>query len=172
MEKKQIYRLDGKNCFVEAMNNCFSIGKVLLNFCAYDTTQEKGNRLTKSIPIYISFDEWDYLAHEVYGKEFQGYSILGGMSSVKLAQKGKKRADGKALSRRLSLEKGQKKPWILKAEVGPGEEMGTGLIKPAGPADQSVVIGMDYKTLKMLLLTVNRHILSYETSCYANGIRR
>lgn len=43
-EFKQILRLDGKNVFLEVMNNAFEINKLQINFIEYDQKLEKNKR--------------------------------------------------------------------------------------------------------------------------------
>ena len=50
----QISRIDGKNCFVEAVNTCFNIHKVLLNFVKYD---ENTNKTLSKMEQFLDFDD-------------------------------------------------------------------------------------------------------------------
>ena len=56
-EKKndaQIMRVDGNNCFVEIVNNAFSIGKLVMNFVSYDAESHK---TIDKLEIYMDFDD-------------------------------------------------------------------------------------------------------------------
>lgn len=180
----QIIRIDGKNVFLEVMNNAFGIGKVLMNFIEYDPKQ--GNKQTKLIPIYMNLEEFLILAQDVksgrvamyqkqhendqYPYQIKEYEILGGTSAQKLAMQGKSRADGKSLSRQFKLVVGKK--FIFQAEMGPGHENETGLIVPdytSKNAEMIVKVPMDAKALKGMVLLVEQHIQAYLAKEYAVG---
>ena len=50
-KNNQIIRKDAKNCFVESLNDSFSIGKAHLGFASYDMNKPAGSRQTKRINI-------------------------------------------------------------------------------------------------------------------------
>lgn len=54
----QITRKDAKNCFVESLNDSFSIGKIHFAFATYDVSKPVGQRQTNNIHIYIDIDEF------------------------------------------------------------------------------------------------------------------
>ena len=54
----QITRKDAKNCFVESLNDSFSIGKIHFAFATYDVSKPVGQRQTNNIHIYIDVDEF------------------------------------------------------------------------------------------------------------------
>ena len=49
----QIVRKDGKGCFVESLNDAFSIGRCHLAFAAYDLNRPAGERQTNLVQIYL-----------------------------------------------------------------------------------------------------------------------
>ena len=49
----QIIRKDARNCFVESLNDSFSIGRIHLAFAAYDQSKPAGQRQTNNVHIYI-----------------------------------------------------------------------------------------------------------------------
>lgn len=51
--QNQIIRKDARNCFVESLNDAFSIGKAHLAFATYDISRPVGQRQTNNIHIYI-----------------------------------------------------------------------------------------------------------------------
>ena len=51
--QNQITRKDAKNCFVESLNDVFAIGKVHLNFAAYDSNKPARQRQTAGVHIFI-----------------------------------------------------------------------------------------------------------------------
>ena len=64
----QIIRKDAKNCFMEVKSDTFSIGKIHLEFTAYDMNRPEGERATNHVNIYIDVAEYMNLAHYVlYG---------------------------------------------------------------------------------------------------------
>lgn len=54
----QIIRKDARNCFVESLNDSFSIGRIHLAFAAYDQSKPAGQRQTNNVHIYIAVDEF------------------------------------------------------------------------------------------------------------------
>lgn len=184
----QIIRLDGKNVFVEVMNNAFEIGKVLFNFIEYDPNAEKKNRIKQNISIFVDLDKFLVLANDVLSgrmaalankareeakKNNQKYCKeiwvnLGGVSAKVLEQRGKARPDGKSLSRQMKITPGEKIPWILSAETGPGEETETGLIAPKynGKPEQLVRVPVSDEDFKRLVLITRTHIEAFISSQY------
>lgn len=182
----QITRVDGKNVFFEVLNNCFSLGegKIQINFAEYDPNN--GNKQTKLIPIYMDFQDFLILAQDVksgriakyqadhkndqYPYVVDEYTLLGGTSAQKLADKNKSRTDGKSLSRQFKLVVGKK--FIFQAEMGPGHENEKGLIVPdykTNTAEAVVRVPMDAKALKGMILLVEKHIVSFIAKGYING---
>ena len=53
----QIIRKDARGCFVESLNDVFSIGKAHLAFVAYDLHSPAGQRQTDNIHIYLDIAE-------------------------------------------------------------------------------------------------------------------
>lgn len=179
---RQIIRIDGKNVFVEALNSAFKIEKIQLNFCAYDA---KTNKMTATIPIYLSFAEFFSLKQDIisgrlaklaevekakgskYPKEV--YLKQGGVSAKNLQARGQARADGMSLSRQLKIVPGMKFPFMVQAEQGAAEENAQGLIVPryGGKPDHRVMVPMDGDTMKQFFLTIDAHIQAYLNSVYA-----
>jgi len=168
----QFLRIDGKNEFYEVMiDGLKSIEKIVINFVQYDDSKEAGNRKKASIACYLDVFEAYVLAKDIFSgfmaneaknaraKQKEGgykycsaiYTSLGGTSVANLAKNGNDRKDGKALSRQLKITPGDKAPWILSAESGPGEEAGSGIIVPKykdGRPEQIIRIPMDNNTVK------------------------
>ena len=69
--QNQITRKDAKNCFVESLNDVFAIGKVHLNFAAYDPNKPAGQRQTAGVHIFIAADEFMELCRKVSCGEFK-----------------------------------------------------------------------------------------------------
>ena len=53
----QIVRKDAKGCFVESLNDAFSIGKCHLTFATYDLNRPAGQRQTNLVQIYLDCGE-------------------------------------------------------------------------------------------------------------------
>lgn len=184
----QIVRKDGKNCFVEVMSSAFDIGKVLMNFVSYNTENQTGSKITANISIYLSFDEFYRLCHDITvtrsiikeiltmaeaakreGKRYAPQKVLcmGGRSAASLAAAGVSRADGKSLSRQMKICAGEKLPIILSAESGPGEQSDKGLIVPKyQQPEQRVMIGFTYETIEELMLITKAHVDAYISAKY------
>ena len=115
--QNQITRKDAKNCFVESLNDVFAIGKVHLNFAAYDPNKPAGQRQTAGVHIFIAADEFMELCRKVSCGEFKYlwqmkkknndkeplYQSLGGTSAEKLAKQNRARPDGMSLSRTFKV---------------------------------------------------------------------
>lgn len=147
---EQIIRFDGRNVFVE-VTNAFDIGKLHFNFIEYNLNLPQKSRQTKNISIYLDIHEAATLCTKIITgrihkeandkkreQQEKGYKYclpvyknIGGVSSETLARRGKSRPDGKAISRQLKITPGDKMPWVLSGEFGPGEEEENKLIKPA-----------------------------------------
>lgn len=178
----QITRLDGKDCFVEAMSGAFAIGKVNLNFISYNTALEKGKKQTARINAYVDIDDFLLLANDVLSGKIHTlaekekasgskypqavWSVMGGQSAKKA-----NREDGKALSRQIKIIPGLKKPFLLQAEQGVGEENETGLIVPKYTKPESkVMIPLTADDLKKLALMVKAHIEAFYGAVYSGAI--
>ena len=67
----QIIRKDARNCFVESLNDSFSIGRIHLAFSAYDQSKPAGQRQTNNVHIYIAVDEFLELCRKLDCGELQ-----------------------------------------------------------------------------------------------------
>ena len=178
----QVIRLDGKDCFVEAMSGAFPIGKVNLNFISYNTALEKGSKQTARINAYVDIGDFLVLAQDVLSGKINALAEKEKNSGNKYAQpvwtsiggqsaKNANRPDGKALSRQVKLIPGLKKPFLLQAEQGVGEENSTGLImaKYTKP-EAKVMIPLTVNDLKKLVLVVKTHIEAFYGAVYTGDI--
>ncbi|WCF11437.1 hypothetical protein NDS46_31255 (plasmid) [Paenibacillus thiaminolyticus] len=186
-EFQQIIRLDGRDVFLEVLNNAFPIGKVRINFIEYDEKQQVGSRIKKNIPIYIDIEKFLVLAQDVksgrmsalakkakedmtkggykYAKEI--YMDQGGVPAKKLEERKKARPDGKSLARLFKITPGEKSPWILSAETGPGEESETGLIIPKYQRPEEILrVPVSDEDFKKLILITEAHIFGFISSQY------
>lgn len=59
--QNQITRKDAKNCFVESLNDVFAIGKIHLNFSAYDPNKPAGQRQMQGyISSSLQMSLWNF----------------------------------------------------------------------------------------------------------------
>lgn len=181
-EKKEerVIRIDGKNCFVEVLDNSFPIDKVRLDFVAYDTAAEKGNRQTANIQIYVDVDKFLSFCEKVRfgGREYIKYchehtdyheplfQNMGGASATVLKKRGQSRKDGMGISKVLNVS-ASKKGYFLTAKSGPGEENEKGLIVPKyKEPEQKVSIALEHYDLIRLCRMVEMRYSAYLASEY------
>lgn len=184
-EDMQVFRVDGKNVFVEVMRWAFDIDKVVLNFMEYDPNAGQGQRKKTEITVYLDIPEFLQLAQDMKSgrlaalaknakadAEKGGYKFckhiyqhMGGTAKEKLAQRGQSRADGKDLSRIFKITPGSKSPWMLSAETGPGEATDKGLIAPKYSRPEEIVrVPMSDDHFKQLFLVAEKYIEGYITA--------
>lgn len=160
----QEFRKDGKNCFVEIISNMMYLEKsnrrLMFNFVSYGND----NKMTYTIPIYIKMDEAMALASYILYGEIERerirvaktnktvlYSLQGGTNVASLQKQKRPRKDGKCEARIFTIEVGRSQPYILKAQVGPGQVQvngkvdnspnAKGLYVPCGKPDHYTIIG-------------------------------
>lgn len=171
----QIIRKDAKTCFVETKSDCFGIGKVVMNFVAYDATKPEGSRATNSVSVFLPVDDVLLLAAQAGSGELAKfveakrakndmkpiYQHLGGTNAEKA-----KREDKMSLSRNVSLTVGRS-ALFLTAESGPGEVSGTGIIVPKyTKPEQRVSVSISLDDFSKLLIATAAHYQAYLVSLY------
>lgn len=191
----QICRMDSRGCFVEVRSCMFSpkkegkLGKVLFNFVTYD---EKTNKQTKSIPIYIDIPKMLVLTDDIRLGFFRQkmkeeikrclaagdkyckaiWEDLGGTSVAGLNAGNRPRPDGKAESRIMEIVPAAKEEHVLiRAKRGPGNEMAKGLIAPdykAGKFEQIDIL-VSLQELRAMAKLVDINITAYEGRKWAIG---
>ena len=167
----QIIRKDARGCFVESLNDVFSIGKAHLAFVAYDLHSPAGQRQTDNIHIYLDIAELLELCRKagVRGAAPSGAGQKAGRGQKalctsawaapprkRLRQLGKPRADGMSLSRVFQLLPGSRSDFLLVADSGPGERDAKGLIVPrfGKKPENHVALSMTMESFcELLLLT-------------------
>lgn len=184
--QNQIIRIDARNCFVESLNDRFSIGKAHLTFATYDMNKPSGQRQTNNVHIYIEISELLNLCRCLESGEFRYllqqrkqtgdntplFSCMGGTSAQKLASMGKSRPDGLSLSRMAQISIGKKADLFFSASSEPGQENKTGLIVPQyGPKkkvqpENHVAVSMSLDALSQLLLLTRSHYQAWLTAQY------
>ena len=181
----QIVRKDGKGCFVESLNDTFSIGRCHLAFASYDLNRSAGERQTNLVQIYLDCGELLELCRKaesgelllrLQDKKQRGdktplYQCMGGTSAEKLRRIGRPRLDGKSLSRIFQLLPGNKSDFLLVADSGPGETDEKGLIVPrfGKQPENHVVISLSMGHFCELLLLTRAHYLAWLTASYSRG---
>lgn len=187
-QEQQITRIDGRNCFVESLNDAFSFGRFHLNFVKYDLEKGKGSRQTDLIPIYLSVGEMYDLKRmldsgsliqllkdaKAAKKTVRIFSYMGGTSADKLKASGNTRPDGKSVSRTATLTNGQKAQLMFCAESGPGEQSEKGLIVPKfinGP-EHKVLVAMSVANLTDIVYASIAHYEAFLTSQYLLKLKK
>ena len=182
----QITRKDARDCFVESLRDCFSIGRIHFTFASYDLARPPGQRQTNQIQIYIPIGEFLNLCrklecgelrylmqeHRKTGDKRPLYETLGGTSAEKLARQGRPRADGRSLSRVMQLLAGNKSDLLLVADSGPGDTTDKGLIVPkfGKNPENHVAVSMNFDLFSELLLETKINYQAWLSAWYAaNG---
>ena len=178
----QIIRKDAKNCFVEVLNDSFSIARTHLFFATYDLSKPSGERQTNTIHIYLPMEEVVELCRKLESGEFRMmvdknkknndstslYESLGGTSAKRLKALGKARKDKKSLSRVMNIIVGKKNDIMLIAESGPGEENEKGLIVPkfGDKPENKVIVGMKFTDFSEMMLMAKMHYSAWLSGWY------
>ena len=177
----QIIRFDGKNVFVEVLDSAFEIGKIMLAFKEYDLSKPQGQRFTNEITSYMDIAEFETLAYNIkfrfidrdaakarenqragnykFCKEV--YADMGGTTLENLAKRNQSRLDKKDESRVFKITPGDKMPWILSAEKGPGKRTETGLIAPDGKPDVTIRVPLSDKDFRKFAIVVDNEIQAW-----------
>ena len=184
--KEPMFKLDGKNCFLEVVEDGFGIEKVQINFCTYDKSREPGKRQTAFIPFYISFEEFIVFADNVRIGRFKQktdkaqaaataaqkqwadpvFHMMGGTTKEALNRSGRARADGMSISRQLRIYPGSKQAYLVVCEQGAGEQNEKGLIVPryGTKPDQKVMVPVSEDAMHQLAARVSLEIQAYITA--------
>ena len=178
----QIIRKDAKNCFVEVLNDSFSIARAHLFFATYDLSKPSGERQTNTIHIYLPMEEVVELCRKLESGEFRMmvdknkknndstslYESLGGTSAKRLKALEKARKDKKSLSRVMNIIVGKKNDIMLIAESGPGEENEKGLIVPkfGDKPENKVIVGMKFTDFSEMMLMAKMHYSAWLSGWY------
>lgn len=166
----QMYRVDGRNLFLEVMSSMIDKGKVILNFIQYDANKPVGERQGRKISIYMDLEEAKNFFHQAAIGGFNGasklsrmkqkeggykyaqpiFSSLGGTTAETLKKRGEERKDGKPEARVFDLTPGDRQPWVLQAKIGGGKLQPNGLISMDGKPDFYLMVGLsDFDFRKM-----------------------
>lgn len=188
----QIARFDGRNVFVEVLNNAFQIGKVQMNFIEYDGSTNKQKR---KLDLFMDIGKALVLSQDILSGKlaktielakrdgtFEGKAVndytsyftdMGGQNEEKVKRNLAKLSkdyswltEGMALSKQFKIQAGKKIPWIFRAEYGVGETNSTGLIVPKGMAKESINIPLTDENIKEFAIIVQMHIQAYFNQFY------
>lgn len=190
VNENQIFRVDGKNCFLEVTKGGFhlkrsnDIGNVHLSVNCYDAVSHK---MKTSIALYVDFDKWMQLTDLI---ESQAYLELMRLSRDNQLQgnyqyashfwidNGRLYENGVLYARLLKLIIGSKKdkhgnylpieeqPIIVKGEIVPGRESETKLVQPIPGAKtvRYVQVPVPQNEFKAMIKLVNMQIQAYYTA--------
>lgn len=166
---QQIIRLDGKNSFLEVMNNAFPIGKVLINFYQYDKNAPTGSKFTNEIQLYLNIKDFNVFYYKTIfnGSLIRQIQTLAADPTKKNYEKqivihrGGSENNGALEARQLKIFQGTAKPIVLQAEVGKGKKNAQGGFTMDGLPTKYISIGMDYDDLINLLIKTHDSLVAY-----------
>jgi hypothetical protein len=189
----QIFRVDGKNSFMEVLNVAFPIKKVQFNFVEYDP---ETNKQTKKLDIYMDVLQAVALSERILSGDFANmvdkakatgkfnganctsytsfFTDMGGISEENVEKKFDEFKErypfiqkGQAISRQLKIQTGTKYPWVLRAEYGPGKSSDTGLIVPQGTAPMFINLPIDADSFYKMAAAIKYSYQAYLNQYYA-----
>lgn len=171
---EQIVRIDGKNCFLEVMSNSFAIDKVRINFRTYDVNAQSGNRTNGKIDIYLGYKDFDFLYQGIMhnGNGYLMSEVFNSQYGATIYRGGRKE-NGQVIARELKLQQGQRKPFILTAEQGPGSENSMGgfsLIRNNNANITRIMIPLELKDLVHICNSTNNAIIAYKAAAETKKI--
>ena len=162
----QIVRKDAAGAFVEAMRECYQIGKVRLNFSAYDSSKAPGHRQKAFISIYLDFGEFfrlsnDMINGKIYGEILKTKNTKDATKNLHMG--GSYNKSGQLIARTLGVFAGKKAPFVFTAEQGPGKKNQMGGYVPAwnGQPHDTVNVALSVDAVKELFLFVEKDIQAY-----------
>lgn len=190
----QIFRIDGKDCFVEVLNSALPIKKFQINFIEYGGEDHKQkNRLD----IYVDSLKAVALAERILNGEFERsvlkakrdgilygekiqvndftsyFTDMGGISEEgvlkrfdELKAKYPFAEKGMALSRQLKIQAGKKSPWVIRAEYGLGKSSDKGLIVPQGKPVIAITVPCTYDNFYQLAVAIKSSYQAYLNQYY------
>lgn len=191
----QIYRIDGKDSFVEVIGGMIDKGKVQINFVEYDP--KNGNKQTCIINTYVDLPVYMGFIEGVLSGEFRNrvetakasktldgvsvntytsfFASMGGVNEENVAKDFEKYKEQypwlnekQAISRQFKVQSGSKYPYVLRGEVGAGKSNDKGLIVPQGSAKKFVNIPVTYDMMMALAATSKYYIQAYYNQLVAD----
>lgn len=184
----QIFRIDGKDSFVEVLGGMIDKGKIQVNFVEYDP--KNGNKQTAIINTYINLPLFMGFVEGVLSGEFRNrineaktskyldgqpvnaytsyFASMGGVNEESVAKNFETHkamypwlAEGQAISRQFKVQVGSKYPYVLRGEVGVGKSNDKGLIVPQGTAKKYINIPIPYEQMMALAATTKAFVDAY-----------
>lgn len=187
----QIARFDGQGVFLEILNTAFTIGKVQMNFCTYDT---KTHKQTNKLEIYLDMGKALALAEMIVNTELDRkikemkdskkanaytsyFTDMGGINLHpngklnkvkydKLAEQFNWLKEDKDLSRQFKLQESTKYKYMLRAEYSLGHVDDKGLIVPEGKPLTYVQVPITEDDAYILAINIKMHIQAYWNQYY------
>lgn len=184
----QIFRVDGKDSFMEILGGMIDKGKIQINFVEYDPTNGNKQKAIIStyvdLPLYMGFvegiltGEFRHRIEEAKEKKtFEGMTVsdytsfftsMGGVNEDNVAKDFEKYkaqydwlAQGQAISRQFKVQAGKKYPYLLQGCVSVGKTNDKGLIVPQGMAKKYINVGLSYDMMMALAATSKAFINAY-----------
>lgn len=169
---EQIFRVDGKNVFLEITTHGLPIDKVFFGFVEYNKSAQQGQRISGSIGIYMNILEAQVLSRDIMSGRI---AQLGMLSRKKAEEEGSKypqsvfmkqggtcakNNNGQAIARQFEITPGASKPWILVAKQGKAHETPQGLIV-MDSADCTIRIPLTNDKLKEFALAIEAAVQTW-----------
>lgn len=164
---KQIYRADGKGCFMEVTGEGLPLDKVHIRFLQYNVGASKGSRMKQSIDFFINPFAAGVLCQDILSgrlaamakKELAKTKAEGRKyaNSIYMKQGGtssKNSATGTPTAKTFEITPGSAQPWILVAKQGPGHETPQGLIV-MDKAEATIRVPMTNDVIKEFALALD-----------------
>lgn len=96
-DPKQIYRVDGRGCFVEVTGEGLPLDKVHIRFLQYNMGASKGNRMSQSIDFFINIFTAGVLHHDI---------MSGRMAALAKKEIAKTKAENRKYANSIYLKQG------------------------------------------------------------------
>ncbi len=173
-------RIDGRGVFIEISDISLGIGKMLLNFCKYNT---QTNKMEYTIPCYFDITTFLFLNEiiksgavlskaQLFKKEGKNealYSKLSGVPSSKVESRKKdfpfEVPKGKAVAKIFEICHSTKSDYLLRASYFIGDDNNkTGIIVPEGNRLSYIMIPVKHEDLCGMFLYGTHRLTSFETT--------
>lgn len=180
----------------------FSIGKILANFQTFQRTPNGAAHQTDLVSIYINFDDARALIADYYTGALQRlanvekkkmveaqnnrqvyyaqpvFTVRGGTSAAKLAEKGKSRPDGFDEYRSMTIAPGIRQDWVFTAVACAGIQDSKGLINPRKDANgrpmnaKIIRIGVTKAYLSSMIVAIEQELQAYRNAQFTQVVLR
>ena len=180
----------------------FSIGKILANFQTFQRTPNGAAHQTDLVSIYINFDDARALVADYYTGAIQRlanvekkkmveaqnnrqvyyaqpvFTVRGGTSAAKLAEKGKARPDGFDEYRSMTIAPGIRQDWVFTAVACAGIQDSKGLINPrkdasGRPMNAKVIrIGVTKAYFSSMIVAIEQELQAYRNAQFTQVVLR